>query len=227
MNVPKPEYIDFPGSRTVVVRFSELPVSRMPEAMDRAYRALGEALQQGAFRPAGLAFSRYESVPGETATFETGFPVEDPLAEAMTVGDVRILPSELPACTWQYPNTSVRTRDSASRGAPSLIRWNPRGEQPSCRSGRPTTPSQGPTSTPKPSSPGSRYRSRTTRTPPRRKLAPQVKDGQHVPHLGRAPSSPFSSSVTSGVSARSTRDRRSAIGTMRHWTVTPSISAKR
>lgn len=99
MNVPKPEYIDFPGSRTVVVRFSELPVSRMPEAMDRAYRALGEAMQQGAFRPAGPAFSRYESVPGETATFETGFPVEDPLAEAMTVGDVRIVPSELPACT--------------------------------------------------------------------------------------------------------------------------------
>lgn len=98
MSVPHPEYIDFPGMRTVVVRFRELPMREMPTAMDEAFSTLGQAVQQGLFSPAGPAFSRYESVPDQTATFEIGFPVDEPLSETVTVGDVKIIPSELPAC---------------------------------------------------------------------------------------------------------------------------------
>lgn len=98
MSVPHPEYIDFPGMRTVVVRFRDHPMSEMRHAMDQAFGALGQAIHQGLFVPAGPAFSRHESRPTDTATFETGFPVDEPLSEPITVGEVKIIPSELPAC---------------------------------------------------------------------------------------------------------------------------------
>lgn len=98
MPISTPEVIDFPGFPTVVVRYRDWPMSDMPAAMDRAFRALGRAIGEGSFQPTGPAFARYEQAPGETADFETGFPVDSPLAENIVVDGVHVITSELPAC---------------------------------------------------------------------------------------------------------------------------------
>ena len=97
MTLSDPEIIDFPGFPTAAVRYVDHPIDRMPEAMDRAFAALGAAMGRGEVRPTGPAFARYESAPGATASFETGFPVEEPLPGPLTVDGVEIVPSELPA----------------------------------------------------------------------------------------------------------------------------------
>lgn len=91
------EIIDFPGFPTAVVRFADHPMDQMHVAMDSAFGALMQAIGSGEVQPSGPAFSRYESAPGATATFETGFPLDAPLAEPVRIGEVEIVPSELPA----------------------------------------------------------------------------------------------------------------------------------
>ncbi|WP_282852194.1 GyrI-like domain-containing protein [Gulosibacter sediminis] len=91
------DIIDFPGTPTVVVRVTDYPVAEMPQFMDPAFTALGEAIAAGVFVPVGPAFSRHEYVPTETASFEVGFPVTAPLHEPVTFRDYEVVPSELPA----------------------------------------------------------------------------------------------------------------------------------
>ena len=91
------EIIDFPGFPTAVVRFADYPMDQMHIAMDSAFGALMSAMQSGDVLPSGPAFSRYESAPGATATFETGFPLDAPLAAPVRIGEIEIVPSELPA----------------------------------------------------------------------------------------------------------------------------------
>lgn len=97
MPLSDPEIIDFPGFPTAVVRFADHPMDQMHVAMDTAFTALKAAMDRGEVQPSGPAFARYESTPGATATFETGFPLDAPLAEPVAVEGAEIVPSELPA----------------------------------------------------------------------------------------------------------------------------------
>ena len=96
--ITEPEIIDFPGTPTVVVRREQLPVTQMREFMDSTFAALGAAMQQGRFAPAGPAFSRYDSEWGETVTVEAGFPVDEPLPGSIEGEGATIIPSGLPSC---------------------------------------------------------------------------------------------------------------------------------
>lgn len=91
------EVIEFPGTPTVVVRVTDYPVTEMPQFMDPAFTALGQAIAAGVFTPIGPAFSRHEYIPTDVASFEVGFPVTSPLHDAVTFGDYEVIPSELPS----------------------------------------------------------------------------------------------------------------------------------
>lgn len=86
-----------PAMHTAVVRATQLPVSELGPFMDAAYRALGEAITSGRIHPIGAAVSRYDSEFGATVDLEAGFPIAEPLTEAVVINDIEIVPSELPA----------------------------------------------------------------------------------------------------------------------------------
>ena len=91
------DVIDFPGMLTAVVRRTRLPVSELRTFMDTAFGALGRATEAGDLRPAGPAFSRYDSEFGETVDLEVGFPIDESLAANIVTEGVDIVASELPA----------------------------------------------------------------------------------------------------------------------------------
>ncbi|ACS31732.1 AraC family transcriptional regulator [Micrococcus luteus] len=92
--------IDFPGFPTVVVRGPEQSTADLPGFMDSSFRAIGQAVRQGAFAPAGPAFALYRGILGdglgETVDLEVGHPVDVPLAGPLEVDGVRVEPSSLP-----------------------------------------------------------------------------------------------------------------------------------
>lgn len=99
--ITDPEYIDFPGTPTAVVRREALPVAEMVEFMDSTFRALGAAIGAGLVAPTGPAFSRYDTEFTDTVTIEAGFPIAEPLAgpiEAAEPGGPTVVGSSLPAC---------------------------------------------------------------------------------------------------------------------------------
>lgn len=104
-DITTPEIIDFPGSPTAVVRAEGLEVAEIAAYMDETFAALTQAIENGDIAPAGPAFCRYDTamVPDETGQLppldlEAGFPLVSALDGPLTAGEVRIEPSELPAC---------------------------------------------------------------------------------------------------------------------------------
>ena len=104
-DITTPEIIDFPGSPTAVVRAEGLEVAEIAAYMDETFAALTQAIENGDITPAGPAFCRYDTamVPDETGQLppldlEAGFPLASALDAALTIGGVRIDPSQLPAC---------------------------------------------------------------------------------------------------------------------------------
>lgn len=97
MSLSEVELIDFPGTPTAVVRGADVEVSELSKFMDSSYGALGKAIRDGYFRPAGPGFSRYDSEFARTVTLEVGFAVEEPLTDPIVIGDVVIVGSQLPA----------------------------------------------------------------------------------------------------------------------------------
>lgn len=97
MSISAIEFIEFPGTHTAVVRRKGVRGEDMVTFMDSSFTVLGAAIQAGAFVPIGPAFSRYDSVYGETVDLEAGFPVAEPLTEAFIAGEITVIPSELPA----------------------------------------------------------------------------------------------------------------------------------
>ena len=76
--------IDFPGFSTVVVRGPGQSVDGLHHFMDTSFRALGAAMGQGVFAPAGPAFALYRGMTGqglgESVDLEVGYPVDAPPA---------------------------------------------------------------------------------------------------------------------------------------------------
>lgn len=86
-----------PQRHTAVVRAQGLSVGDLERFMHAAYRALGDAMATGQLHPAGPPLSRYDSDLNDRVDLETGYPLAEPLAEPIVIGDVAIIPSELPA----------------------------------------------------------------------------------------------------------------------------------
>lgn len=94
---------DSPRTPSIVVRVEKLPLADMEKLMDATFTALGA--QMGTlFTPAGAPFTCYRDIPGETADFEAGFPLNPAAvpdaADVAAVPDTEFGPlvlSELPA----------------------------------------------------------------------------------------------------------------------------------
>lgn len=97
MTISKVEIIDFPGTPTVVARRTDMPIDDIVHFVDETFTALGKAIADGKFVPAGPGFARYNSEPSTTVSLEAGFPLEEPFDEFLKVGDVTVFGSELPA----------------------------------------------------------------------------------------------------------------------------------
>lgn len=97
MSTSEPEIIDFPGSKTVVVRGTDVSVDDLPKFIDSAYAAIGSAIKDGHVAPAGVGFTRYDSEFNKIVTLEVGFPVEDIGFEFLEIDGVTVQASELPA----------------------------------------------------------------------------------------------------------------------------------
>lgn len=97
MSTPEPEIISFPGTATVVVQGKKVKMEELAKFMDESFTALGKAVAEGAFRPAGPGMARYNSEMGTTVDLEVGFPVHERLGASFKVGDVEIVCSELPS----------------------------------------------------------------------------------------------------------------------------------
>lgn len=92
------EILDVAEVPTVVVRFTDHPVTEMPAAFDAAFRGIFPVLGAAGITPVGPALSIYRAVPADTATFEVGVPVDRPLATPVTTDSgLRIEGSRLPA----------------------------------------------------------------------------------------------------------------------------------
>lgn len=96
MSLSDPDLINFAGCPTVVVRREDLPLEELVDFMDESFTALGEAIRDGLFRPAGPGFTRYDTPVRESTTLEVGFPVDEPWERFAKVGETTIQGSTLP-----------------------------------------------------------------------------------------------------------------------------------
>lgn len=81
---------------TVVVRATGLPMSELRTVFDQGFPAIARLIAERELGIGGPAFSRYDTVPGETVDLELGFPVTAALTEPVTVDGQTIEPSTLP-----------------------------------------------------------------------------------------------------------------------------------
>lgn len=93
------EFVEAQAVPTVVVRATDYPLEQMPALFDSTFGALFPALAQRGIAPAGIPFSLHHRVPDATADIEVGIPLAEPLGASITVGDVVLTASELPAGT--------------------------------------------------------------------------------------------------------------------------------
>ena len=94
---PPIEFAEVEAVPTVVVAARDYPMGELPTLFDSTFRVLFPALAERGIAPAGAAFSLYHRSPGATADLEVGIPVATALTEPITVGDVVLTPSTLPA----------------------------------------------------------------------------------------------------------------------------------
>ena len=91
------EFVEAQAVPTVVVRATDYPLEQMPALFDSTFGALFPALAQRGIAPAGIPFSLHHRIPDATADVEVGIPLAEPLGASITVGDVVLTASELPA----------------------------------------------------------------------------------------------------------------------------------
>lgn len=89
MTAPGFDVIDFPGTRTIVIRARNLPVASLPEFMDAAISKLTAHIGT-LFNPAGPALTRYERMLTDTCDIEVGFPLDT----SATLADAHLSPLE-------------------------------------------------------------------------------------------------------------------------------------
>jgi effector-binding domain-containing protein len=85
------------SQQTVVIRASGLPLNELRNAFDWGYPAIAQLIGEQQLGFAGPAFSRYDTMPGDTVDLELGFPVENGLTESVTFDGQTIVPSSLPS----------------------------------------------------------------------------------------------------------------------------------
>lgn len=93
------EYTDATARPTVVAREPDYPMASLTTLFDSTFSALFPALAERGITPVGAPFALYHRAPDTTVDIEVGIPVESALPEPITVGDVVLSPSTLPAGT--------------------------------------------------------------------------------------------------------------------------------
>lgn len=73
------EFFDAPKVPTVVQKFKNLPMAEMAAAFDSTLESLFPHLEAEGISHTGPVFALHHEMPGETATFEIGVPVDRPL----------------------------------------------------------------------------------------------------------------------------------------------------
>ena len=91
------EYLDLEQTPLAVIRTAGVSLDSMPSAVDSAFGALGAAIGDGAFTPAGPALAVYHGDPMATFDLELGFPVTATLDGPIRVGGKEIEPGSLDA----------------------------------------------------------------------------------------------------------------------------------
>lgn len=83
---------------TVVQKFEHYPMAEMRAAFDSTFSSMKSLLEPHGIHPTGPAFSLHHTMPGETATFEIGIPVDRALDKPVHSGTgVTLENSFLPA----------------------------------------------------------------------------------------------------------------------------------
>ncbi|QGU06049.1 Bacterial transcription activator, effector binding domain [Corynebacterium occultum] len=83
---------------TVVQKFEHYPMSEMRTAFDSTFSSMKSLLEPHDIHPTGPAFALHHSMPGKTATFEIGIPVNRALKKPVHSGTgVTLENSSLPA----------------------------------------------------------------------------------------------------------------------------------
>ena len=80
-----------------VVRHEGVSLDELRDLFDAAYPAIGGLFGSGDLVPAGPALAVYHGDPQESFDIEIGFPVVEPPAAPITVGDLQVVGAVLPA----------------------------------------------------------------------------------------------------------------------------------
>ena len=81
-------------SRPIVAIRASTTMDKLPEIMGPLFGEVYAHIQQSGQAPAGMPFSRYHSMDGNSVNLECGMPVSEPME-----GQGRVTPGELPAGT--------------------------------------------------------------------------------------------------------------------------------
>ncbi|MGP6174321.1 GyrI-like domain-containing protein [Corynebacterium sp. A21] len=73
------EFFDAPKVPTIVQKFKDFPMAEMTAAFDSTLEALFPHLKAEGISRTGPVFALHHRIPGETANFEIGVPVDKPL----------------------------------------------------------------------------------------------------------------------------------------------------
>ena len=119
--------IDFPGFPTVVVHSPGQAMGTLPQFMDTAFRALGAAVQRGAFAPAVPAFSKYRGQTGGSGeaaeSADRGRRSIDPAVGLRTRGPGALVPDpEFVAGQLDWPVSKAKTEVDATPGRSGVSR---------------------------------------------------------------------------------------------------------
>ncbi len=114
-----PTRIDLEPLPLAIVRLEGIRIDALVTAFDEGYSAIGSLFANGTLVPAGPAIAVYYGDPMDTFDLELGFPVVEAPAEPVTVGDVTVQASALPAGP-AYAATHIGSYDALGAGWQAL-----------------------------------------------------------------------------------------------------------
>lgn len=98
-------WLELDETHLAVVRHDGVTIADLPALFDAGFGALGSAIASGALSPVGPAVAIYHGDPSQTFDLEIGFPLGQPLPEALTVGETELAGSRVlagPAAALSY-----------------------------------------------------------------------------------------------------------------------------
>lgn len=91
-----PQIMPVEAVPTAVVRFTEVNITDLTAHYDAVFSSLIPTLSKRGIAFAGPPIALYPKVPAEEVTVELGMPLVEPLAAEIPIGEMTIIPSQLP-----------------------------------------------------------------------------------------------------------------------------------